>query len=139
MSKYESKPQVAPEAIRVETAATVQGPAATTISVEVEESKLGQSGADANRAERAIAMVPSTHDGKQEWREEELRHSGGRVTHDERVLKTFNATVPGPVDAHDSGVSVKVETPSGTVWANDKSKPLATRDADKALPGKPKV
>ncbi|MDC0713507.1 hypothetical protein POL68_33895 [Stigmatella sp. ncwal1] len=139
MSKYESKQQVAPGAIRVETAATVQGPAATTIFVEVEEAKLGQIGDGANSAERAVAMVPRTLAGKQQWQEEELRHSGGRLTEDERVLKTFNATISGPVDAHDSGVAVKVETPAGTVWANEKNKPLATRDADKELPAKSKA
>ncbi|OJH41535.1 hypothetical protein [Cystobacter ferrugineus] len=137
MSKKESKPLVAPEAIRVEAAGTVQGRAATTISVEVDEARLGQDGND-NRADRAVAMVPRIQEGQQTWTEEELMHSGRRVTEDARVLKTFNATVSGPVDVHESGVAVKVETPRGTVWANEQNTPLASRDADKALPAKPK-
>ncbi|SEL61709.1 hypothetical protein SAMN05444354_107115 [Stigmatella aurantiaca] len=138
MSKQETQPQIAPSAIRVETASTVQGRAATTISVEVDEPRLGQQEASNNRADRAIAMVPRTHEGKQEWREEELIHSGRRITEDDRVVKTFNATVSGPVTAHEAGVSVKVETPAGTVWANEQNAPLATREADKALPVRPK-
>jgi hypothetical protein len=136
MSKRDTQPKIAPSAIRVETASTVQGRAATTISVEVDEPQLGQPEAEANRADRAIAMVPRTHDGKQEWKEEELIHSGRRITKDDRVVKTFNATVSGPVSAHEAGVAVKVETPAGTVWANEENARLATREADKELPTK---
>jgi len=136
MSSHEGKPKVAPAAIHVETAKTVQGRAATTISVEVEEAKLGQDGADANNAQRAVAVLSHTQDGRKEWTEEELRHSGSRVTEDARVLKTFNATVQGSSEASDSGISVKVETPAGAVWSSDKNAPQPTREADKALPTK---
>jgi hypothetical protein len=137
MSKQEAKPQAVPGAIRVETATTVQGRAATTISVEVEESRFGHQGEGANDARRAVALVPRTREGKdgkegkQEWTEQELIQSGRRVTEDERVVKTFNATISGPDDISADGVSVRVETPGGTVWANDQ-KPMAARDADKA-------
>lgn len=137
MSKPDAKSQVAPGAIRVETASTIQGRAATTISVEVEEAKLGRE-EGANRADRAIAMVPRTDGEEQEWTEQELMDSGRRVTEDERVVKTFNATVSGPIDAHTSGVAVKVETPAGTVWADPQHQPQASRDADKAPPSKSK-
>ncbi|ATB38526.1 hypothetical protein CYFUS_003961 [Cystobacter fuscus] len=130
MSKTRSQPHVTSKAIHVETAATVQGPAATSISVEVDEEKLGRDVADGGQADRAVALIPRTHGGKQEWNEEELRHAGRRITDDDRVVKTFNATVRGPIDAKQSGVSVKVETPGGAVWANDQdSRPI--RDADK--------
>jgi len=130
MSKTKSQPHVTSKAIHVETAATVQGPAATSISVEVDETKLGQDVTDGGHAKRAVALISRTNEGKQEWNEEELRHSGRRVTDDDRVLKTFNATVQGPIDAHESGVSVKVETPGGIVWSNDQDT-RPTRDANK--------
>ena len=130
MSKTKSQPHVTSKAIHVETAATVQGPAATSISVEVDEEKLGQDVADGGQAQRAVAMIPRTNGGKQEWNEEELRHSGRRVTDDERVVKTFNATVQGPVDVKASGVAVKVETPGGAIWANAQDT-RPTRDANK--------
>ncbi|EPX59278.1 hypothetical protein D187_003182 [Cystobacter fuscus DSM 2262] len=98
--------------------------------MEVDEEKLGRDIADGGRVDRAVAMIPRTTAGRQEWNEEELRHSGRRVTDDERVVKTFNATVRGPIDARQSGVSVKVETPGGAVWSNDQDTHL-TRDADK--------
>jgi hypothetical protein len=139
MSKRETKPKVASEAIHVETATTIQGRAATTISVEVDETKLGRKGDESHRAERAVAMVPRTHEGQQEWTEEELHHSGRRVTDDDRVLKTFNATVSGPVDVRESGVAVRVETSAGTLWASEEDEPLATRDADKESPTKLKA
>ena len=139
MSKQETKkPQAAPDAIRVETATTVQGRAATTISVEVDEARLGQQGTDANRADRAVAVVSSTRNGKQETQEEVLQHSGQRVTEDDRVVKTFNKTLAEPIDAQAGGVAVKVETPKGAVWANDKNAPMPVHDADKEAPTKPK-
>ena len=140
MSNPDSKPQVvAPSAIHVETATTVQGRAATTISVEVDETELGRVEEGAHDVQRAVAMVPRTHDGQQEWTEEELIHSGRRVTEDERVVKTFNATVSGPVDVQTAGVAVRVETPAKTVWASEQNRTLASRDADKAMPAKPKT
>ncbi|WNG16581.1 hypothetical protein [Cystobacter fuscus] len=130
MSKTKSQSHVTSKAIHVETAATVQGPAATSISVEVDEERLGRDIADGGQADRAVAMIPRTNGGKQEWDEEELRHSGRRVTDDARVVKTFNATVRGPIDAKESGVPVKVETPAGAVWSNEQGT-RSTRDADK--------
>ena len=138
MSKQETRPQAAPDAIRVETATTVQGRAATTISVEVDEARLGQHGTDANRADRAVAVVSSMRDGKQETTEEELQHSGQRTTADDRVLKTFNKTLSAPLDTQGGGIEVKVETPRGSVWANDKNAPMPAHDADKEAPTKPK-
>jgi hypothetical protein len=135
MSKREDTSKVAPGAIHVEAVRTVQGPAATTISVEVEEARLGQSGDGANDARRAVAMLPSRHEG-QEDTEQVLMESGRRMTEDERVVKTFNATVPGAVDVRES--RVKVETPAGTVWAHDADSPRAARDADKSTSAKPK-
>ncbi|MFY0575729.1 hypothetical protein ACN28S_16445 [Cystobacter fuscus] len=130
MSKTKSQPHITSKAIHVETATTVQGPAATSISVEVDEAKLGRDVADGGQVDRAVALIPRTTAGKQEWSEEELRHSGRRVTDDERVVKTFNATVRGPIDAGQSGVPVKVETPAGAVWSNDQDT-HPTRDANK--------
>lgn len=130
MSKTKSQSHVTSKAIHVETATTVQGPAATSISVEVDEEKLGQDVTDGGQVDRAVAMIPRTTAGKQEWNEEELRHSGRRITEDARVVKTFNATVRGPIDARQSGVPVKVETPGGAVWSNDQDM-HSTRDANK--------
>jgi hypothetical protein len=130
MSKTKSQPHVTSKAIHVETAATVKGPAATSISVEVDEEKLGRDVADGAQAHRAVAVIPRTNDGKQEWNEEELRLSGRRVTEDERVVKTFNATVQGRIDAKEPGVAVKVETPGGAVWSNNQDT-HPTRDANK--------
>lgn len=132
MTKDEAKPQAAPGAIKVEAASTVQGPAATTISVEVDESKLGPDGKSGGDAQRAVAVVSQTRNGQQEWKEEELIHSGHRLTEDSRVLKTFTATVSGSTDDHAPGVAVKVQTPSGAVWANGENTPPSARDADKA-------
>lgn len=131
MSKREDKSKVAPGAIHVETVRTVQGRAATTISVEVEEARLGQSGEGANDARRAVALLPNQREG-QEDTEQVLMESGRHMTEDERVVKTFNATVPGSVDVRES--RVKVETPAGTVWAADSDTPRAVRDADKSKP-----
>ncbi|WP_434387844.1 hypothetical protein [Melittangium boletus] len=114
----------------------MRGPAATTISVEVEEARLGQSGDGANDARRAVAVIPGQRDGQSET-EQELMESGRHMTEDERVVKTFNATVPGSVEVRASP-RVKVETPAGTVWAADADNPRAAREADKGLPAKPK-
>lgn len=135
MSKREDPAKVAPGAIHVETVRTVRGPAATTISVEVEEAKLGQTGDGANDARRAVAVLPGSRE--EDDTEQVLMESGRHMTEDERVVKTFNATVPGSVDVRASP-RVKVETPAGTVWAADADNPRAAREADKGLPGKPK-
>ena len=137
MATQDPKATVAPEAIHVEAATTVSGPAATTISVEVDTERLDDAVKGDGTAERAFAMVPRTRAGKAEWTEEELHSGGTHVNAGERTVETFSATVQGPNEIEERGVSVGVQTADETVWATEKNDKVGSRSADSDALHKP--
>jgi len=117
-------------AIRVETATSVSGPCATTISVEVDSALLKNVVKGSSEILRVFAVVPEVIDGKPQWREEELQAGGSHFNAQDRRMETFSAVVRGPTDVDEKGIGVGLQTASETVWASAADVKLPSHAAD---------